>query len=155
MRCCGFNSGALSHLEQSSLLLIHQIKILQQSTLRIDLRQCNTKDHQLSLHIAMLYIWLRRSCCGEGEARQRGSPGGIRQVKVNRVSEIAPVGSAVHGRVVHVQVKRGAQRRRKSAQEQRDTKQRAAEEGDRARRLYAHSPRTHCFEVDSVRAQLV
>lgn len=122
--------------------------------MRVDLRKCNTKD-QLSLHIALFYIWLRRSCCGDGEARQRGSPGGIRQVKVNCVSEIAPVGSAVHGRVVHVQVERDAHRRRKSAQEQRDTKQRAAEEGDCARRLYAHSPRTHCFEVDSVRAQLV
>lgn len=46
--------------------------------------------------------------------RQRNSPGGIRQIKVNSVSEIAPVRSAVNSWVVHVQVERLEHRRRKS-----------------------------------------
>lgn len=116
--------------------------------MRIDLSKGSAKDRQLSLHIARVLYPAAAQLLGAKRVK-RGSPGGIRQVKVHRVSEIAPVGSAVHGRVVHVQVERGARRRRKSAQEQRDTKQRAAEEkeeGDRARRLYAHSPRAHCFK---------
>lgn len=82
--------------------------------------------------------------------RQSGSPGGIRQIKVNCVSEIAPVRSAVNSWVLHVQVERLADRRKKSAQKHRDTKQRAAEEGCCPRRLYAHSSRTHCLRLGLV-----
>lgn len=86
--------------------------------------------------------------------RQRGSPGGICQIKVNCVSEIAPVRSAVNSWILHVQVERFADRRRKSAQKHRDTKQRAAEEGCCPRRLYAHSSRTHCLRLGLVHQSL-
>lgn len=86
--------------------------------------------------------------------RQRGSPGGICQIKVNCVSEIAPVRSAVYSRILHVQVERLADRRGKSAQKHRDTKQRAAEEGCCPRRLYAHSSRTHCLRLGLVHQSL-
>ena len=42
------------------------------------------------------------------------SPGGISQIKVNSISEVAPCGSAVNSWVLHVQVERLADRRRNS-----------------------------------------
>lgn len=75
----------------------------------------------LHLRIAMYphHKCLVRLCTVWGEKmallmRQRNSPGRIRQIKVNSVSEIAPVRSAVHSWVVHVQVERLEHRRRKS-----------------------------------------
>lgn len=81
------------------------------------------------------------------------SPGRIRQVKVNRVSEVAPGGSGEHGRALRVQVKRLANSRARGQQEA-DTKEGAGERGRRPRRLRAEPSSGHVDADGSVRSEV-
>lgn len=67
----------------------------------------------------------------------RNSPGRFRQIKVNSISEVAPLRSAINSWVLHVQVECLANRTRESGQKSEDTEGRADQKGCGPRRLYA------------------